>query len=53
MKRYNAAYGALFVTASSTAMNFEFRNTAGALIDSYAVAKRTTQSTTFDWKVCC
>ena len=31
--RYAAADGALFVTASATAMNFEFRNTAGAVID--------------------
>ena len=53
MKRYNAAYGAMFVTATSTAMNFEFRNTAGTLIDSYSLTKRATRSTTFEWKVCC
>ncbi len=39
MMRYNAAYGAMFVTAGLTAMTFEFRNTAGTLIDSYSVTK--------------
>ena len=40
--RYSSADGALFVTATSTWMRFEFRNTAGTLIDSYARAKLAT-----------
>jgi hypothetical protein len=39
VKRYAEGDGALFVTASSTAMNFEFRNTAGTVIDTYAMSK--------------
>src|SRR4029453_12006342 len=34
--RYNAAFGALLINATSTSLNFEFRNTSGALIDSYS-----------------
>ena len=37
--RYAAADGALFVTATSTAMNFEFRNTAGTVIHRYTATK--------------
>lgn len=33
--RYNSAYGALFVTASTTSLKFEFRRTDGLLIDSF------------------
>ena len=39
VKRYNSAYGALFVTATSTSMRFEFRRTGGTLIDSYSKTK--------------
>ena len=50
--RYAAADGALFVTASTTAMNFEFRNTAGTVIDRYAVtqAASSQSATPFDFK---
>ena len=50
--RYTAADGALFVTATSTAMNFEFRNTAGVVIDRYAVTATTARrnSKPFDFK---
>ncbi len=37
--RYAADDGALFVTATPTAMNFEFRTTGGAVIDTYSVTK--------------
>jgi hypothetical protein len=52
VKRYAGGDGALFVTASSTSMSFQFRNTAGTLIDSYAVNKTTkTQAITqFEFK---
>jgi len=53
VKRYAEGDGALFVTATSTSMNFEFRNSVGTLIDSYSVSKiGTTQSTTqFEFKI--
>jgi hypothetical protein len=52
VKRYAAADGALFITATSTSMDFEFRNTAGNLIDSYSISKgaRTQSSTQFEFK---
>lgn len=44
-KRYSDGFGALFVTATSTSMKFEFRKTGGTLIDSYSITKGTkTQS---------
>ena len=39
MKRYNADYGAMFVTATATTLTFEFRNTASTLIDSYGLSQ--------------
>jgi hypothetical protein len=36
---YNSAYGALLVDADSTAMNIQFVNTAGTVIDSYSVSE--------------
>lgn len=53
MKRYNSAYGALFVTATSTSMKFEFRRTGGTLIDSYSKTKAAdAQSTSaFEFRV--
>lgn len=33
--RYNSAYGALFVTATTTSLKFEFRRTDGTLIDNF------------------
>lgn len=39
VKRYNSAYGALIVTATSTSLTFEFRNTSGTLIDKFAKTK--------------
>ena len=56
---YAADNGALFVTASSTAMNFEFRNTSGTVIDSYSLTAGSTtlqskpSNDPFQWKVCC
>lgn len=52
-KRYNSAYGALFVTATSTSLTFEFRNTSGSLIDKFTKTQSTsTQSTSpFEFKV--
>ena len=37
VKRYNAADGALFVTATSTTMKFEFRNVSGTVIDTLSL----------------
>lgn len=48
--RYTAADGALFVTATASAMNFEFRNTAGTVIDRYSVSKSTTTQSTTQFK---
>ena len=52
VKRYAAGDGALFVTATSTSLSFQFRNTAGNLIDSYAVNKttKTQTATQFEFK---
>ena len=52
MKKYNAEYGALFVSASSTALNFEFRNVSGAMIDSYSITKAATEpASSIRWRV--
>jgi len=52
--KYWADYGALFVTASSTALSFEFRNTSDAIIDTYSITQSAAPSATgFDFKVCC
>jgi tartrate-resistant acid phosphatase type 5 len=37
--RYNASYGAMLVTATSTSIRFEFYNTAGTRIDSLTLTK--------------
>lgn len=50
MKRFNSAYGALFVTATSTSMKFEFRRTGGTLIDSYSKTKAADNSA-FEFRV--
>jgi hypothetical protein len=42
VKRYNSAFGALFVTATDTSLLFEFRNTSDTLIDSYSMTKSAT-----------
>jgi tartrate-resistant acid phosphatase type 5 len=50
--RYNAEYGSMFITASSTTIDFEFRNVSGAVIDSYSITKPATPSPTkFEWKI--
>ena len=53
MKRYSSAYGALFVTATSTSMKFEFRRTGGTLIDSYSKTKAADAQTTspFEFRI--
>lgn len=38
-KRYNAGFGALFVTASSTRLFFDFRNVNNVSVDSYTLSK--------------
>ncbi|HYC95141.1 MAG TPA: metallophosphoesterase [Sphingomicrobium sp.] len=48
VKRYNSAYGALFVTATATSMKFEFRRTGGTLIDSYTKTKSSSTTQTND-----
>ena len=45
VKRYSSAFGALFITATSTSLQFEFRNTSGTLIDSFKKTKSTSAST--------
>ncbi len=37
--KYSGGYGALFATATDTTLRFEFRNTSGAIIDSYSMTK--------------
>jgi hypothetical protein len=37
--KYSGDYGALFATATSTTLKFEFRNTNGAIVDSYSMTK--------------
>ena len=37
--KYSGGYGALFATATETSLSFEFRNTAGAIIDTYSMSK--------------
>jgi len=49
-KRYNSAYGALFVTATSTSLTFEFRNTSGTLIDKFSKTKSSSTTTAFEFK---
>ncbi len=50
--KYNAEYGAMFVTATSTELNFEFRNVNGAVIDTYSITRSSTQpATQFQWKI--
>jgi tartrate-resistant acid phosphatase type 5 len=44
VKRYSSAFGALFVTATSTSLQFEFRNTSGTLIDNFTKTKSTSTS---------
>jgi hypothetical protein len=52
VKRYSSAYGALFVTATTTSLNFEFRNTSSTLIDQYFTTKNIATQTTspFEFK---
>ena len=50
VKRYNSAYGALIVTASSTSMKFEFRTTGGTLIDSYSRTKSSSSTSAFEFR---
>ena len=52
VKRYNGADGALFVTASATGMNLEFRNVWNSVIDTLSLAKTTAASsnTEFDFR---
>ena len=50
VKRYADGDGALFVTATSTSMKFEFRNTGGTLIDSYSKTKGTTTRSPFEFR---
>jgi len=40
--RYNADYGAMFITATATTLSFEFRNISDELIDSYRMSKAET-----------
>ena len=53
VKRYNSASGALFVTATSTSMKFEFRRTGGSLIDSYSKTRSAATQTNdaFEFRV--
>jgi tartrate-resistant acid phosphatase type 5 len=44
VKRYSSAFGALFITATSTSLQFEFRNTSGTLIDNFTKTKSTSAS---------
>jgi hypothetical protein len=37
--KYNAEFGALFVTASETQLKLEFRNIKGNVVDTYTIRK--------------
>jgi hypothetical protein len=37
--RYNAGNGALFITATSTSMAVQFKNTGGSVIDSFTLTR--------------
>ena len=52
-KRYNADYGAMFITATPTEMTFEFRKVGGGtVVDSYALRQSSTNpATRFEWKI--
>lgn len=50
VKRYSANWGALFVTATSTTIKFEFRSVTNVLVDSYSVSKSAAASTAFDFR---
>jgi tartrate-resistant acid phosphatase type 5 len=51
--RYNAAFGALFINATSTALDFKFLNIQGRQIDSLRLTKSTNSLSTSDFRVCC
>ena len=48
--RYASAYGALFVSATSTDLKLEFRNVSNVLIDSLTVSKPAAQSSAFQFR---
>ncbi|MFC7537518.1 metallophosphoesterase family protein [Sphingomonas sp. GCM10030256] len=50
VKRYSGAFGALFGTATSTSLKFEFRNASGVLIDSYSTSNSGNTSSAFEFK---
>jgi hypothetical protein len=37
-KRYNAAFGVVLINATASTLTLAFRNTSGALIDSYTLS---------------
>ena len=51
--RYKDAFGALFMTATSTSLNFKFLNVKGNQIDTLTMTKSTRSLSTTDFKVCC
>jgi hypothetical protein len=55
MARYNANYGAMFITATATTLSFEFRNIQDVLIDSYSMSKTQTLNDVISRhvRVCC
>lgn len=53
-KRYNSAFGALFITATSTSLAFTFRNVSNTVIDSYTITHGAAATkAAFDFRVCC
>ena len=53
VKRYKDAFGALFFTATSTALTFKFLNVNGTQIDTYSMSKGKAAATDFGVKTCC
>lgn len=51
--RYKDAFGALFITATSTSLNFRFLNLKGSQIDAFTMAKSSKSPTMTDFRVCC
>jgi len=51
--RYKDGFGALFITATSTSLNFKFLNLKGSQIDTLTLSKSSKSLSTSDFRVCC
>lgn len=51
--RYNHSFGALFITATATTLNFRFLNVKGSQIDTMTMSKPSKSLSPTEFKVCC